>query len=221
VRRILAILVVLAPSVGAASSPAEDPRFLLSVDLAYLAPPNAGVEGGGGVGLPVGGGTAAGLNGGGGAELGFEARLSRWIALGVGVGWYRPTMEVDRVSPVPDEPIDSRSATVDLRRAQLALVIAPPSLRSSLGRLSFGAFVARSAVSGVPASLAVTVDGGDTGLGADVRGEVYLSKKRHWGIGGALAYSDAGPGFTDVETGSRGDLQVSGFFFRFGLRGSW
>lgn len=222
-QRILAVVIALASpvAVAVASEPSHDPRYLFRLDASYLTLPNLGVEGGGGVRIPPTGDTAAGLVGGGGVETGLEARLSAWLGLDVGVAWYRPTLEVDRVPPAPGARLDSRSAPVDLRRAQLGLVLAPPALRGRLGRLAFAALVARSTVAGVPSSLGLAVDGAQTGFGADVRGEVYLSKERRWGVGAALAFSHLGPGFVDLETGSSGTLQASGFFLRVGLRGSW
>lgn len=221
-KRILVALVVTVscPAWAAPQQPAE-PRVLLRVDVAFLAEPNVGLEGGGGILLPVGGGTAAGLHSGGGVEVGLEMRLTRWLALDAGVGWYRPSVEVVRGEPGTGVMLDDRSASVDLRNVDLGLVLAPPKLRSRSARLAFCAFATSNGVSGVPPSLGLTVDTSEIGFGIDARGELFFSKNRHWGVGMALGFSSMNLGFSDLETGATGTLQVSGMTLQLGLRGTW
>lgn len=223
-KRVVVVVVAFAVacSARAATQQPAEPRFLLRVDAGLLAQPNIGAGGsGGGIQVSAEGGTGAGLNGGGGAQLGLEVRLSRWLYLDTGVGWYGPSLEVARGDPASGTTLDDRSASVDLRTAALGLVLSPPKLRSRTHRLAFCVFAQRIDVSGVPPSLGLSVENGDTGLGFDARGELFFSKDRHWGIGMALSFSDMGPAFTDLETGAGGTLQVSGLTLRLGLRGTW
>ncbi len=220
--RVLVALVVGWASVGAiaAAGPSE-PRWILRVDVGLWALPNVGMEGGGGILLPYPfSGTTAGLSDGGGAEIGVEARVSRWLALDVGFASYRPPLEVYRF-PVGSGPRDDRSASVELRWAEVGLVIAPPKLRIDRGRLAFGILAVRSDLSSVPPSLGIAIEGGHTELGADARGEIFLSKNRHWGMGMALVYPGVDLPFVDLETGARGKLQMSNIVLRLGLRGAW
>jgi hypothetical protein len=217
---VVAVLLIGVPA-RAASQPSPEPRFLIRLDAALLTSPNTGAGGsGGGIEIPLDGGTGAGLLDAGGVELGCEVRLSRWLALDIGTGWYGPDLEVTRGAPGSGQQLDDRSAAVDLRLIDAGLVIAPPKLRGPQWRLAFGVLAVRSSVSGLPSSVGLAVDD-DTGLGLDARGEIYLSKNRRWGLGMALVFSDVGPSFTDLETGATGELQVSGFLLRLGARGRW
>jgi hypothetical protein len=219
--RLLLVQVVLMTMLLSPASFAGDapPRVIARFDVALLAIPNGGAQGGGGISLPVDG-TGAGLDGAGGMELGAEVRLSRWIAFDASAGWYRPDLQVGR-DQGPDTMIDVRSAAVDLRTVRFGLVITPPKWRSEWARAAFGALLSRAEISEVPSSLGIVVDESDTGIGVDFRADFLFSKNRHWGIGVALSFESLGPGFVDVETGARGSLQVSGMFLRVGVRGAW
>jgi hypothetical protein len=209
------VVLAAAPLVSHADEP---PRLIARVDVGLLALANAGAKGGG-LSVPTGG-TGAGLTDGGGLELGVEVRVSRWIALDLGAGWYRPDLEVARDRGA-HTMVDYRSASVDLRTLTFGLVVTPPRLRSERGRLAFGALLQQAEIPEVPAHLGLSVEEGVTGVGFDVRGEWFLSKNRRWGIGGALAFVGGEPTFVDVETGATGSLQVSGMFLRLGVRWAW
>jgi len=195
------------------------PRLIARIDLALLGAPNAGSDGGGGVMIPPGG-TGAGLVDAVGGGVGGEIRLFRWIALDAGVDWYRPSLEVDR-DRGPDVRVDSRTAAAGLRTVTLGLVVTPPRWRFPGGRVAVAALVSRSDVSGVAPRLGIAVEQHSTGLGVDLRGELFPSRTRRWGVGGALSFVSPDPRFVDLETDRRGSLQIGELRLRLGVRGAW
>jgi hypothetical protein len=179
------------------------------------------VGGGKGGGITIeAGGTGAGLESAGGLELGIEIRISRWTAVDLGAGWYRPTLEVFR-DRGPGAMVDSRSADVDLTKYTLGLVVTPPKWRSDQFRAAVSAFATRAAISEPPAALGLSVADDDTGFGVDIRAEYRPKKNGRWGIGGALAFASIGPSFVDLETGATGSVQTSALFLRLGIRWNW
>jgi hypothetical protein len=193
---------------------------IVRFDVGLLAIPNVSPwGGGGGIAIPLGG-TGAGLDGAGGVELGAEIRVSRWVALDAGAGWYRPDLKVGR-DRGPDQMIDGRSASVDLETTKLGLVISSPKWRSGPVRAAIGVSLSRTEISGVPESLGIVVDGSESGIAVDLRTDFLFSRDGHWGVGAALSFEDLDPFFVDAETGTTGSLQVSGMFLRVGLRGAW
>jgi len=209
------VVLAAAPLIAHADEP---PRLIARVDVGLLALANGGAKGGG-LSVPIGG-TGAGLTDGGGLELGVEVRVSRWIALDLGAGWYRPDLEVGRDRGA-NTMVDYRSATVDLHTLTFGVVVTPPKWRSERGGVGFGALFTHAEIPDVPAHLGLSVEEAVTGGGFDLRADWLFSKNRHWGIGGALAFVGGEPLFVDVETGATGSLQVSGMYLRLGVRFAW
>lgn len=218
---LLSLLGFLPGASPAQTPPPQDrpPRLIVRFDAALLGLPSGGAKGGGGVLIPLDG-TGAGFLDTAGVSVGAELRLSRWIGLDASVDWYRPSMEVDR-DRGPDEWVDHRTASAALRTLTLGLVITPPRWRVPQGRFAVAALVSRGEVSDVPAHLGISVEEDSTGVGFDVRGELYLTKNRHWGVGGVLSFVSVEPPFVDLETGYRDSLQVGTLRLRLGVRGAW
>jgi hypothetical protein len=214
---VLAVLGAISPSF--ASSDGEPlPRWIARFDLGMLAGVTGGAKGGG-ITVPTGG-TGTGLESGAGVEVGLEARVFRWIALGVSVAWYRPTLAAYR-DPGPDTFVDGREETIDLRTLTFEVVVTPPKLRFEAGRLAFGVLLVHPSIPEVPSALGLSIDSGSTGLGVDVRGDWFLAKNRRWGVGGALAFVNLDPQFVDLETGEQGSVQTGLLRLRLGVRGTW
>lgn len=205
--------------IDAAPAGRPPPRVIVRFDVALLGLANVDPQGGGGISIPVGG-TGAGLDAAGGVELGAEVRLSRWIAIDVGVGAYRPDLEVGR-DRSPDAGTDLRSAPVGLRTVKVGLMVTPPTWRTDRVLAAVGVRASHAAISGVPAELGIAVDQSDTGVGGEIRADFLLSKNRRWGVGVALSFENLDPRFVDVETGAKDSLQVSEMFLRVGVRGAW
>jgi hypothetical protein len=215
--QIICLALLLAPATFAGDPP---PRLIARFDLSFFGFSGSGMYGGGeGISAPTDG-TGAGFMDGFGAELGAEVRLCRWIAIDAGAIRYSPTLEVFR-DMGPDTMVDSRSASVDLQLYTLGLVVTPPKWRNERARVAVGILAMRSKVLDIPSGLALSFDESPTSLGVDLRGELFISNNRRWGIGGALAFVDVDPSFIDDETGSTGSLQMSGMLFKLGLRGAW
>jgi hypothetical protein len=204
---------------GVPPATAPPPRVIARLDGSLLALPNGGGKGGGGITIPIGG-TGAGLMDTFGLDVGAEVRLWRWIALDGSTGRYQPELHVarDRGSGVMT---DVRSATVDLETLKFGVILTPPKWRGDWARGAIGLLWSTMKVGDVPPELGILVEETDSGIGVDFRGDFLFSKNRHWGVGAALSFENLGPRFVDLETGYTGSLQVSGFFFRFGVRGAW
>lgn len=225
VRTIVAVLSLLSALIVPEShaSPDDDPppRLIARVDVGLMASYTTYSWGGGGLGITIPiGGTGAGFGGAGGAEIGAEVRLWKWIAVDLGAGRYRPKLKVYR-DRGPGVRVDSRGSSVDLTTRTFGLVVTPPRWHHEQGRIAIGALVMRAEISDVSSGLGVAVTDRETCLGFDVRGEFFPSRNRRWGIGAALTVVDTDPPFVDQETGFRDSLQVSGMFFRLGVRGAW
>jgi hypothetical protein len=201
------------------AGPEPPPRVIARLDGSLLALPNGGAKGGGGITIPIGG-TGAGLMDTFGLEVGAEVRLWKWLALDASTGRYRPELHVarDRGSGVM---VDVRSADVDFETLKFGLILTPPKWRGDRARAAIGLLWSKVKVGDVPPELGILVEETDSGIGVDFRADFLFSKKRHWGIGAALSFENLGPRFIDLETGATGSLQVSGFFFRVGVRGAW
>ena len=218
--RILLVLAVIASAASSIGASGEDPlpRWIGRVDLGLSACAQGG-KGGCGISIPVGG-TGVGFESGLGFEIGFEARVFRWVALGLGAGRYRPAIAVYR-DLGQDVRVDSRDAVADLRTITFETVVTPPKWRSDVGRVAIGVLLAYPSISEAPSSLGLSLDAGSPGFGVDFRGDWFLSKNRRWGIGGALAFVSMDPEFEDLETGDRGSVQTGLLNLRLGFRGNW
>lgn len=218
--RLLVVLVLIVAATPSVVASGEDdvPRWIGRIDLGSWACAQDG-KGGCGISIPVGG-TGVGFETGAGVDLGIEVRVFRWVALGLGAGWYRPTLAVYRDS-VQDVRVDGRDAAVELRVITFEMVVRPPKWRSRSGRIALGVPLTHLGISDVPSSLRVSLDESSPGPGVDIRGEWFPSKSRRWGIGGALAVVKLDPPFEDLETGDRGTVQWGSLTLRLGFRGSW
>ena len=207
------VLAVLATTGVAAQ---DSPRISLRGDLALLAAPNVGANGGGGVLIPTGG-TGAGLAGGFGAEVGIEVRIGTGVWLEFAFGSFRTEVEVGR-DRGPDVRGDFRSAPIDLGMLTFGVVVRPPSWQIDRVRFGIGALAARGRIGVSPDRLGVAIEDGGTAFGGDLRCEFDVGVAGGWGFGVRLAFVNVEPSFADVETGASGSLQVSPLFLTLGAR---
>ncbi len=84
-RLFLVLAAIVSSSSFAASGENPVPRWIGRVDLGLSACAQGG-KGGCGISIPVGG-TGVGFESGLGFEIGFEARVSRWVAIGFRGNW--------------------------------------------------------------------------------------------------------------------------------------